>query len=252
MKPEKNHIHLGKDKKGDLIMKGIKLMLALFLVSNLLMAMSANEVLCGKNETERVKACVRVLSEIMSGSQGKAPVYLLSHSNGIVILPGIKKAAFIIGAKRGKGVIVIRKNGKWLPPSFITISGGSLGFQAGAKSSDVVLIIMTKEGVKRFKSNELRLGVDIGITAGPVGKETGISSEDLYKVDMYSYVKEKGIFAGVNLSGSIITHDNDSNLRFYEKEITLVDILDGKLKSKDVPEIAKKLISTLDRYCKNK
>jgi len=225
-------------------MKREKLILMLFL---LFLFSIKTEGICGKKETERVKNCIRVISEVM---QEEAPRCLLSHSKGVVIFPGIKKAAFIIGAKRGKGVIVVRKNGKWLPPSFITISGGSFGFQAGAKSSDVVLIIMTDKAINNFKTNKLRLGVDIGITAGPVGKEAGISSEDLYKTDIYFYAKEKGIFAGVNLSGSVITHDKDSNLRFYEKELTLIDILNGKLKNKEIPKVAKELIKTLDKYCK--
>ena len=111
---------------------------------------------------------------------------------------------------------------------------------------------MTKKAVDSFKSNKLKLGVDLGIAAGPVGKKTSISSDNLYKVDIFSYAKEKGIFAGVNLSGSVITHDNDSNLRFYEKEVTLVDILDGKLENKRIPQIAKELMDTLTKCCKEK
>ena len=112
---------------------------------------------------------------------------------------------------------LIRLCGKRFSPSFMTISGGSFGLQVRSKSSDVLLLVMTDKALNEFKNNKLRLGVDIGITAGPVGKETGISSEDLYKTDIFSYVKEKGIFAGVNLSGSVVTHYKDSNLRFYEE-----------------------------------
>ncbi len=115
---------------------------------------------CKNKEKERIERCIWLVSEIMKED---APRYLLSHSKGIVIIPGIKKAAFIFGAKRGKGVIVLRKNGKWLPPFFITLSGGSFGLQAGAKSSDILLIVMTERAVDTFRRNKMRLGVDIGI-----------------------------------------------------------------------------------------
>ncbi len=200
---------------------------------------------CKNKEKERIERCIWLVSEIMKED---APRYLLSHSKGVVIIPGIKKAAFIFGAKRGKGVIVLRKNGKWLPPFFITLSGGSFGLQAGAKSSDILLIVMTERAVDTFRRNKMRLGVDIGITAGPVGKETGLSSEDLYKVDIYCYGKERGIFAGINLSGSIITHDREANRRFYGKEISFEDILKGRLKN--IPAEAKKLLRTIEKYSK--
>ncbi len=227
-------------------MKRLKLNLLLFLVSFLYLTQSQG--ICGKKEIERIENCINVVTEILQGEEGKAARYLLAHSKGIVIFPGIKKAAFIIGAKRGKGVIVLRKNGRWLPPYFVTIYGGSFGFQAGAKSSDVVLIIMTNKAVNSFKSNKLKLGIDLAITAGEIGKETGISSEDLYKTDIYFYAKEKGVFVGINLAGSVITHDEDSNLRFYKKEVTIEDILNGKLNNKEIPKEAKELIKVLKKF----
>jgi lipid-binding SYLF domain-containing protein len=209
------------------------------------------QALCGDKELSRIQKCEEVLSAIMEGNLGTAPKHLLCHSKGIVIVPSVKKVAFIFGARRGKGIILIKKDGEWLPPSFLTISGGSFGLQAGAKSTDILLLIMSDKAINKFKGNKLKLGVDLGVTAGPVGKEViDISSENLYKTDIFSYVKERGMFAGVNLSGSVITHDNDSNKRFYGEELTLADILDEKVKN--IPESITRLLNTLKNYCSSK
>ena len=200
-----------------------------------------------KAESKRVKEATRILSVIMSSPDGKAPRYLLSHARAILLIPGVKKIGLLVGIKRGKGVIVAKdKNGKWLPPSFITLSGGSLGFQAGAKSSDIVLLIMTDNALKKFLGNRLKVGVDLGIAAGPVGKEIGISQQDLNKIEAFSYVRERGIFAGAILSGSVLSHDEKSNQKFYGTKITFNDILSGKQIT--LPPEAKELLETLEKF----
>ncbi len=201
-------------------------------------------VLFASSETIRVMSSIDVLKDIIKGDKGKAPKYLLAHAKGLIIIPGIKKVGFIAGVKYGKGLIIVKKGGKWLPPSFITLSGGSFGFQIGAKVMDVLIILMTDEAVNKFTGNKIKLGVDIGVTAGPVGKEVGISQDDIYKIEAFSYEREKGIFAGLMIAGSVITHDNKANRNFYKEPITFVDIVAGK-KPKIVPEEANKLMSIL-------
>ncbi len=201
-----------------------------------------------KAESKRVNESTRILSVIMSSPDGEAPRYLLSYARAILLIPGVKKIGLFVGLKRGKGVIVVKdKNGKWLPPSFITLSGGSLGFQAGAKSSDIVLLIMTDKALKKFMGNRLKIGVDLGIVAGPVGKEIGISQQDLNKIEAFSYVRERGIFVGAILSGSVLSHDEKSNQNFYGTKITFKDILSGKQVLLLPPE-AKELLKTLEKF----
>lgn len=198
-------------------------------------------------ESERIKTADKVLSTVMRGPQGDAPRYLLSHARGIILVPGLKKAGFIVGIKRGKGVIIGRdKEGKWLAPSFITISGGSLGFQAGAKSSDLVLLLMSDRAVQKFTGNKIKIGVDLGVVAGPVGKEIGLSQEDLNKVEIFSYIREKGIFAGATISGSVVSHDEKANRNFYGTSVTFKDILCGKKIS--LPSVASELLQTLQSF----
>ena len=205
----------------------------------------------GSTEDKRVLAAIKVLSKVMKGPEGKAPRYLLAHSRGVLILPGVKKIGFIAGVKRGKGIIVLKdKNNNWLPPSFISIHGGSFGFQIGAKSSDILIILMTDKAVKQFSKNKIKLGADIGIAAGPVGKEIGISQENLFKVDAFSYVYEKGLFAGAILSGSVISQDENANANFYGEKITLNDIINGR--KVKLPPVAVELLKTLKNFCENK
>ncbi len=211
--------------------------IALFFTTNLLF---------GSKESLRILSSIDVLNAITKGDQGKAPRNLLLQAKGVIILPGVKKVGFFAGIKFGKGVILIKKHGKWYPPSFITLSGGSFGFQFGAKSVDIVLVLMTDNAVKKFAGNKIKLGVDIGVTAGPMGKEVGISQDDFTNIEAFSYAKEKGIFVGIMLSGSVITHDNKSNLKYYKENITFVDMLAGK-KPKIIPPEAKELIRILEK-----
>ena len=213
------------------------IMVVFFLGTNLLFS---------TKESLRVLSSIDVLNEITKGAQGKAPKYLLSHAKGVIILPGVKKVGFFAGIKFGKGVILVKKHGKWCPPSFITLSGGSFGIQFGAKTIDVVLVLMTDSAVKKFAGNKIKLGVDIGVTAGLMGKEVGISQDDFSNVEVFSYAREKGIFIGVMLSGSVITHDNKSNYNYYKENITFVDMLAGK-KPKNIPPEAKELMHILEK-----
>ncbi len=199
-------------------------------------------------ETERVEKSSQILSRVMQGENGVAPRHLLAHARGVILIPGIKKIGFIAGIKRGKGVIVLRnKKGQWLPPAFVTLSGGSFGFQAGAKESDVILLLMTDRAVQKFMGNKIKLGVDLGVAAGPVGKEIGLSQEDIFRVDAFSYVYERGLFAGAIISGSVLSQDEKANRNFYGENITLRDLLKGKI-PKHIPQAAQDLISLLNTY----
>ncbi len=200
-----------------------------------------------RGEAKRVMEATRILSAVMASPEGAAPRYILSHARAIILIPRVKKAGFLVGIKRGKGVIVARgKDGKWLPPSFITLSGGSFGFQAGAKSSDVIILLMSDRALSRFTGNRIKIGVDLGVVAGPVGGEVGVSQEDLRRVEAFSYVREKGIFAGAILSGSVLSHDEKANRNFYGTCVTLRDILHGKPLS--LPPAARELLETLEKF----
>ena len=227
-------------------MKTVKI-LSCFLIF-LIFAFIFNTKNCYANEeAKRIEKSIEFLKLIMNGKNGAAPRQLLSHARAVLIIPGVKKIGFIAAVKRGKGVIIARdKNNRWLAPSFVTITGGSIGFQAGASSSDILILIMTDKALKKFTGNKLKLGADIGIVAGPLGGNLNISQETFKKIDAFSYVKEKGLFAGASISGSVISHDNNANQKFYGTKITFKEILNHK-KIK-LPYEAEKLISVLNKY----
>jgi len=211
----------------------------------LLINMFIVSVCWAKGEVERIKSATRILSNVMSGPEGTAPKYLLSHARAVILIPGVKKIGFIAGIKHGKGIIVARgKDNKWLPPSFVTLSGGSIGFQIGGKSSDIVILLMSDKALQKFTGNKIKIGVDFGVVAGPVGKEIGLSQEDLYKIEAFSYIKEKGIFAGATIAGSLLSHDEKANQNFYGIHITFHDILSGKIPP--LPPAAQELLQTLE------
>ena len=126
------------------------------------------------------------------------------------------KGGFVIGVRHGNGVVVLRDEaGNWRPPSFISITGGSIGWQAGVQSTDVVLVFKTKNSIKRFASGKFTIGGDISAAAGPVGREASASTDITLKAEMYSYSRSRGLFAGAALDGSSITLDNEETAAYY-------------------------------------
>ena len=149
-------------------------------------------------EVAIVEAATGVLNEIMSVPNQGIPSTLLRDAQGIAIVPGMLKGGFVIGVHHGNGVVVLRDEaGNWRPPSFISITGGSIGWQAGVQSTDVVLVFKTKNSIKRFASGKFTIGGDISAAAGPVGREASASTDITLKAEMYSYSHSRGLFAGI-------------------------------------------------------
>ncbi len=223
-----------------------------FLIFEFLIFGIVLSILCQINtafadESERIEDCIRILDEVITSSE-EAPLHILKQAKGVVLIPGVKKVGLVLGVTRGKGVIVFKNDqGKWLPPLFISLYGGSIGLQLGAKSSDVIIFLMTDKAIEKFKKSKLKLGADLHVTAGPKGKNIGISTGRLSKVDAYSYVKEKGVFAGAVISGSKLSYDSKAIKRYYGKPFTVADIFKGNI-PQNIPEEAQKLLEILKKY----
>jgi lipid-binding SYLF domain-containing protein len=204
----------------------------------------------GKLET-RVENSIDVLNEVMGIPEKGIPSDLLKSCRAVAIFPNVLKGAFIFGAKGGKGIICAHdpKTGKWSPPAFFTIGGGSWGLQIGAESIDLVLVIMTKRGLDSLLTTKIKLGGDIGIAAGPVGRRAEVGVDLLLKAEILSYSRSKGLFAGLSLEGATIFATQDSNRAFYGKELSARDILIDK-KVAPTP-LVKKLITQLQKYSSN-
>jgi lipid-binding SYLF domain-containing protein len=171
---------------------------------------------------ERERATLRYADETVDGLANVSikgiPPALMQDAKGVAIIPRVIKAGFLIGGRFGRGVVMARQpNGDWSNPVFISLAGGGVGFQAGIQSTDVILVFKTREGVNRLLEgkDKVTLGADIGVAAGPVGRQAEASTDGQLKAEIYSYSRSRGLFAGVSLEGAGLLVDADANAAFY-------------------------------------
>jgi lipid-binding SYLF domain-containing protein len=199
---------------------------------------------------DRVQACEAVIKEIMSTPDGAVPDELLEKCKGIVIIPHVVKAGFIFGGNYGEGVVCARgPKGTWSPPAFVTIGGGSWGFQAGVEAIDLVLVVMTDRGMESVLKSKVKLGADAGVAAGPVGRRVEAGTDVMLNAAIYSYSRTKGLFAGISLEGAVMNENDDAANAFYGKELSAKQILFEGMAT-NVPAVAKNLDETLDRLAR--
>jgi lipid-binding SYLF domain-containing protein len=167
-----------------------------------------------KDDVKHLNQATTVLSEFRNSSD--IPESMWSKAQCVLVIPSLKKAGFIVGGEFGSGVMSCRQsNDTWGAPIFMQLTKGSVGFQIGVKSTDLVLLVMNKEGAEKLLSNKVTLGTDASIAAGPVGR-TGTAATDLQlSAQMLSYSHSKGLFAGIDLSGGSLSPDKDANTRAY-------------------------------------
>ncbi|WP_243050561.1 lipid-binding SYLF domain-containing protein [Dyella sp. RRB7] len=176
----------------------------------------------------RAQNSVRVLREIMEAPDKSIPQDLLKEAKAIAVIPDLLKVGFIFGGRRGEGLISVKApDGTWSNPSFITMTGGSVGFQAGASSTDVILVFRTQRGVDSIVNGKFTLGADAAAAAGPVGRTATASTDSQFKAEIYSYSRSRGLFAGVALDGSVLRIDYDANEAIYGAGVTPRRIFEG-------------------------
>ncbi|MEO8746037.1 MAG: lipid-binding SYLF domain-containing protein [Rhodanobacter sp.] len=195
----------------------------------------------------RATNAVRVLNEIMQAPDKSIPSDLLRDARAIAVIPDMIKAGFIFGGRRGEGLISVKSaNGSWSNPSFITMTGGSVGFQAGVSSTDVILVFRTERGVDSIVNGKFTLGADASAAAGPVGRTASASTDGHLKAEIYSYSRSRGLFAGVALDGSAIRIDYDANVEVYGSGVTPRRIFEGGVTN--VPAAVVKFRDQLEEY----
>tara|TARA_B110000438_G_C15753034_1_gene623873 strand:+ start:634 stop:1419 length:786 start_codon:yes stop_codon:yes gene_type:complete len=168
-------------------------------------------------EEKRVGDSADVLEQLLRIPEKTVPQALLSRAYAVAVIPNVVKAAFGLGARRGKGIIVIRQDdNSWSNPAFVTLTGGSVGWQIGAQSTDIILVFKTRKGVEGIENGSLTLGADASIAAGPIGRHTGVSTDIEFQSEVYSYSRSRGLFAGVSLEGTGVTMDRKANAAFYD------------------------------------
>jgi lipid-binding SYLF domain-containing protein len=213
-----------------------------------MLLLAASSVHAGESDPAiRLQAAATVLEEIMETRDKSIPQSLLDKSHCVVIVPGLKKGAFIIGAKYGKGCISCRtKSGEgWSAPGTVRVEGGSVGFQFGGQESDVVLLVMNARGAERLLSSKFTLGADAAVAAGPVGRDARAETDALLTAEILSWSRSRGVFAGVSLTGATLRQDLDDNRALYGRTLENKEIVTGDIAP---PDAAKKLLGLLQQY----
>lgn len=188
----------------------------LIAVVTLVTMLLATPVDAASREEKRVGDAADVLEQLTRIPEKTLPPALLSRAYAVAVIPNVVKAAFGFGARRGKGILVIRQgDNSWSNPAFVTITGGSVGWQIGAQSTDIILVFKTRKGVDGIENGRLTLGADASVAAGPVGRHTSIATDIEFKAEVYSYSRSRGLFAGVALEGAGVTMDRKANAAFY-------------------------------------
>ena len=169
----------------------------------------------GEEENKRAQDAVRVLREVMMAPDKRIPADLIGNAHAIAVIPDVIKAGFVIGGRHGLGVISVKaSDGTWSNPSFISMTGGSIGFQAGVSSTDVILVFRTERGVDSIVHGKFTLGADASVAAGPVGRTAQASTDAQLRAEIYSYSRTRGLFLGASLEGAALLVDPKADETF--------------------------------------
>lgn len=170
----------------------------------------------GTREEKRVADAADVLDQLSRIPEKSIPPNLLARAYAVAVIPDVVRAAFGLGVRRGKGVIVVRQDDdSWSNPAFITLTGGSIGWQLGAESTDVILVFKTRKSVDGIANGKLTLGANASVAAGPLGRHTSVATDIEFEAEVYSYSRSRGLFAGIALEGAGVTMDRKANATFY-------------------------------------
>jgi len=211
-------------------------------------ALALTPLLAKDNEpAKRLNEAAAVFSEVMATPDKGIPQELLEHAHCIVIVPDLKTAAFVFGGKYGKGYLSCRnKNATgWSAPGTVRIEGGSVGFQIGGSSTDLIMLVMSARGADKLLSSKFTLGAEGSVAAGPVGRTATAQTDAQMHADILSWSRSQGLFAGIALEGATLRQDLDDNATMYGKKLENREIVTKGVRS---PKAAAKLIALLNRY----
>jgi lipid-binding SYLF domain-containing protein len=195
---------------------------------------------------KRINAAKEVFEEIMATPDKGIPREILEHAQCLGVVPGLKRAGFIVGAKYGKGILVCRTaSGRWSAPGTIRVEGGSIGLQIGAGETDLVFVVKNKSGEQKLTQDKFTFGADASAMAGPVGRTAQAQTDAQLHAEILSWSRARGAFAGISLEGSTLRPDNGDNRAVYGKDVTQKEILTGGVR---VPADAKELYAMLRRF----
>ena len=198
-------------------------------LSSVLLAASVSTAIAGTHEDARARNAVRVLTDIQAIPENAIPDKLLDEARAVVIVPDTIKAGLVIGGRRGHGVMAVKNpDGTWSNPAFVSLTGGSIGFQAGVQSADVVLVFRSDRGLDSIVTGKFTLGADAGVAAGPLGRNASTATDGEFKAEIWSWSRARGLFAGVALDGAVLSIDDAANQAVYGEGTTPRVIFEGR------------------------
>jgi lipid-binding SYLF domain-containing protein len=200
---------------------------------------------------ERLNDAANVFQEIMSTPDKGIPQDLLGDAQCVIVIPGLKKAAFVVGGEYGRGFAMCRKAGGtgWSAPAALKMEGGSVGFQIGGSSTDLVMLVMNQHGMQKLMSNKFTLGADASVAAGPVGRTASARTDWKLNAEVLAWSRAKGAFAGIALNGAVLRPDEGVDKELYGRTLTSHEILAGNIAE---PPGGRQLAAELDRYSMRK
>jgi SH3 domain-containing YSC84-like protein 1 len=197
------------------------------------------------DDVNRTQKAAQVFKEIMNTPDQSIPSNLLGSAKCIAIIPGDKKFAFVFGGSYGRGIATCRTERGWSAPMFVAIDGGSVGYQIGGSSTDLVMLFMNDHALQSLMSDKFKLGADASVAAGPVGRNATAATDLKLNAEILSYSRSKGIFAGVSLDGAVMQADKSGDRAMYGDDVNRHEILHGKVA---VPASARALVEELGGY----
>jgi lipid-binding SYLF domain-containing protein len=217
----------------------------------LVLGCTAGMIFGATEADKRLAAANSTLTEVMAISEKAIPQDLLNKAECVVIVPGLKKGAFIVGGKFGRGFVVCRKSSGlgWSAPASVKVEGGSVGFQIGGSETDVIMLILNKSGIDKLLQSKFTLGGDASVAAGPVGRTSAADTDATFRAEILTYSRSRGVFAGISLQGATLRPDADANDELYGAGKTNRDIVMGDVPP---PPAAEPLIQTLNKYSSRK
>lgn len=193
----------------------------------------------------RLRAAADVLHDMMAAPDRGVPRDLLEKAQCVIIIPGLKKAAFVFGADYGKGYALCRHQRGWSGPAALTVGGGSFGAQIGVESTDLIMLVMNRHGMERIAADKFTIGADVSAAAGPVGRQTGAHTDISMNAELLTWSRVHGLFAGISLDGTVVKKDGGEDRRVYGREVTNREVLFARVRR---PAVARVLIVELDRF----
>ncbi len=211
------------------------------------MLLSAVMFAGGEETAKRLREATVVLNEMMGAGDKGIPQELIENAHCVVVVPGLKKGAFIVGGKYGRGFFSCRNESRtgWKTPAAVRVEGGSFGFQIGGSETDVIMIVKSPKGAEKLSESRFTLGGEAAVAGGPVGRNSTAMTDAQMRAEMLSWSRSRGVFGGISLEGATLREDKEANRDLYGKELSTKDVLTSKLTT---PAMAKEFVHALSKY----